>query len=396
MELDSQEVGSSTDGWVCHHGDAGETLNPEEAPRCSVCDEPRAKRRQINNSSGVPVSSHSLSREVSNASRNYGSCSQSISRDNSDASDAMGVHDEDANRSRIDEDILEANTKFGPESAKVKQGAIGGVWLYLSFRPFEKGRPESLPAEVCRAWGLSKRFGDNEEFLSKEFGLPAVLVLSIEKDNAVYQRGWACSLSIGSCLGRYLLVAGCEMNAGPAWKHETNDRCIAKNCDGCWSLQLWSSKSPLFSPVCLHDDNAMYPHQSSAAWKEYNDLKQWVELDLLKCCAEAEIIGAEPIEVEPIEAEPIDAKSETTSKSPFELSPLTLKLTFEDAAAYNQMRIVETKLFFENCPQTFDASDVGCNVAVRTYTNTHTITKSVREREREKGGEGRPGNVFCP
>ena len=194
------QVDGDGGGWTCQNcsGAGLETVHPADATRCSVCENPRVRKRM-----------HSAS--IASDS--------SISRANSDAStDALfdvreaGWSDmtsptAGATESHITADLLEAQARFGEGTAHVHR--VGSIWLIdLSFSPFEDGRPEALPVETCRAWGLLKRFEAEETPLP-----PATLVLSMPGAlNGHQQR------TFGSLLGTYSLVAGREAHGRPVWK----------------------------------------------------------------------------------------------------------------------------------------------------------------------------------
>ena len=92
------------------------------------------------------------------------------------------------------------------------------------------------------------------------------------------------------CPGVYMLT-GLEANGGPVWKHEGQDRYIAKISDGYWKVQdeanLTAKKDVGFLRL---ENTGQLPHVSRATWQEH-DGKAWVDAPELKCVAEADTVA---------------------------------------------------------------------------------------------------------
>lgn len=159
--------------WVCETCIAAgiEQGGPDSVAdiRCSVCEEPRAKHFMVpeargSSSSGAVARSFSqwipISRQMS--------MSSSISRQTSMSStcsedwdwDTLSMTPKAAEMELrgLEADLAEINERFGEGCAKWRLIGSRGICVDLYFRPFDKDRHESLPEEVCRAWGLSQTF----------------------------------------------------------------------------------------------------------------------------------------------------------------------------------------------------------------------------------------------
>jgi len=344
------EVAGDGGGWTCQEciRVGLETVNPADATRCSVCEEPRLRKLR-----SLSIASGSMS--VSG--------SMSISRDNSDASDALLMTPTagETESCTIKKDVSEAQDNFGKGTAQEKS-VVSGWLIDLSFRPFEDGRPESLPVEACRAWGLLKHFEAEKP--------PATLVLSMPGALNGYQQH-----TFGSLLGTYSLVAGREAHGRPVWKQnvlrplqsQSPAYFLARTpaggngdsaSNGHWCVlkeeDVGREDPPQYQTLYLRDDNAEYPHKSERHW----------------AVCEA---GGKPGAYQELRRGHTDSAREVTCRAgqhaPAPTPPstppsaLTLRLGFDRTASYQERRLGSAKLFFASDPLQRDASAAGCKVA---------------------------------
>ena len=139
----------------------------------------------------------------------------SISRDKSDASDALLMTPTagETESCTVTADMSEAQANFGKGTAHVQ--SVGSGWLIdLFFSPFEDGRPESLPVEACRAWGLLKHFEAEESPLPPSIPPSALtLRLGFERTASYQERrlGSAKLFFASDPLQRDASAAGCKV-----------------------------------------------------------------------------------------------------------------------------------------------------------------------------------------
>ena len=89
-----------------------------------------------------------------------------------------------------------------------------------------------------------------------------------------------------ACLGMYLLVAGREAFGRPVWKHEREDRWIAKIKSGRWSVQQEADVGVTSQCyLILRDEVVLWPNQSGVKWQEWTGNGVWNELHGLLCVA---------------------------------------------------------------------------------------------------------------
>ena len=91
------------------------------------------------------------------------------------------------------------------------------------------------------------------------------------------------------CPGVYMLT-GLKANGGPVWKHEGQDRYIAKISDGDWMVQTEANLTAKKDTGFLQLKNTgQLPHVSRATWQEADD-DGWHDAPALKCVAEADTV----------------------------------------------------------------------------------------------------------
>ena len=91
------------------------------------------------------------------------------------------------------------------------------------------------------------------------------------------------------CLGEYKLTDR-KAYGQPVWKHEGQDRYIAKVSSGNWMVQ---SEASLIAKKdegwLLLQDTGLLPHVSRVTWQE-GDGNAWVDAPELKCVTEADTV----------------------------------------------------------------------------------------------------------
>ena len=145
-----------------------------------------------------------------------------------------------------------------------EHGVIG--WQDAKLTKYIKETGEwKIKLDVCD--GSSRR-------KSRIMSPPTTLVLSGELSK--HQR---------RCLGAYTLVAGCAAHGRPVWRHEREDRCIARLASGGWAVQKAVGVNG-DSILILSDENVLFPHQSRVLWKEWDGKGRWLDAEGLKCDAD--------------------------------------------------------------------------------------------------------------
>jgi len=157
-------------GWVCNNCRAAgiEEVQPEDATRCTLCEEPRRRKTALQSVVTSFGRVHSQSSSPSSSSRQASPTGLSrmasdvysvSSSSNSWMLDSPAATEQDNRRilEDLSEDLSEAKSSFGDGSVRWER-VDSGIVIQFYFRPFERGRPESLPEEACRAWGLEKVF----------------------------------------------------------------------------------------------------------------------------------------------------------------------------------------------------------------------------------------------
>ena len=93
------------------------------------------------------------------------------------------------------------------------------------------------------------------------------------------------------CLGKYTLT-GRKAYGAPVWKHEGQDRYIAKVSSGNWMvLSEASLTAKKDTGKLLLKNTGQLPHVSRATWQEYDGKGGWQDAPALKCVAEADTVA---------------------------------------------------------------------------------------------------------